>query len=464
MVSLSYDTLSASDAGSRHDRACSASLNVWRRRLFKMEAQRSPACVVLSPPRSCWNRWSSGGPGPTDRVAQVGALATRLLARVFSSHMEREPRWGDSATSSTRKYGKKVRMAGADAASEPGEQSIVDLVPLVRRVVAARVSDPHLVDDLVQETLARVMAARARVEGETLAPYAAVTARNLVASQVRRDARARRMAHLLADEDGSERPEEGLLRREERSAVEAALARLTPSEREVLLAHEVDGQDTATLAARQRSTPGAIAARLNRTRAKLRVEYLLAQDRIEPSTDRCRPVLLALSAGDRRRQRDLDAGGHLLACDLCARLSVPLLDRRPPAANEDETRVPVTTDADVVVARQKGRELAARAGFSATELTVIATAVSEIARNIVKFAKRGEVVVSVVTENDRKGVTVVVRDVGPGIPDVERAVQDGYSTYGGLGLGLPGARRLMDEFEIVSEVGKGTTVIMTKWS
>jgi anti-sigma regulatory factor (Ser/Thr protein kinase) len=71
--------------------------------------------------------------------------------------------------------------------------------------------------------------------------------------------------------------------------------------------------------------------------------------------------------------------------------------------------------------------------------------------------------VSVVTENERTGVTVVARDVGPGIPDVERAVQDGYSTYGGLGLGLPGAKRLMDEFEIMSEVGKGTTVTMTKW-
>jgi len=140
-----------------------------------------------------------------------------------------------------------------------------------------------------------------------------------------------------------------------------------------------------------------------------------------------------------------------------------LLDRQARVANEDEARVSVTTDADVVVARQEGRRVAARAGFTATELAVIATAISEIARNIVKFAKRGEVVVTVVSENERTGVTVVARDVGPGIPDVDRAVQDGYSTYGGLGLGLPGARRLMDEFEIVSEVGNGTTVTMTKW-
>jgi RNA polymerase sigma factor (sigma-70 family) len=354
-------------------------------------------------------------------------------------------------------------MADAHLSSPSDEQPIIELLPLVRRVVAARVRDPQLVDDLVQETLVRVMAARARVEADTLAPYAAVTARNLVASVSRSDNRARRMAHLLADGEYSERPEDGVLRDEEKAAVKAALARLPPGEREMLLAHEVHGQDTATLAANERSTPGAIAARLSRTRAKLRVEYLLAHERAEPETDRCRPVLQAFSAGDRRRQRELDAGGHLLNCDFCARLSGPLLDRRATVVNADQTRVAVARNADVVLARQEGRKIAARAGFTATEPAVIATAISEIARNIVKFAKRGEVVVSVVTENERTGVTVVARDVGPGIPDVERALRDGYSTYGGLGLGLPGAKRLMDEFEIMSEAGKGTTVTMTKW-
>ena len=349
------------------------------------------------------------------------------------------------------------------AAQTPDEQSITELLPLVRRVVAAKVRDSQLVDDLVQETLVRVMAARSRVEADTLAPYATVTARNLIASLARSNDRARRRAHLLADDDQTERPEDEVLRQEQKAAVTTALARLNPAEREMLLAHEVHGRDTASLAAGQGSTPGAIAARLSRARAKLRVEYLLAHERVEPPTDRCRPVLLALSAGDRRRQRDLDAGGHLLGCDFCAGLSAPLLDRRATVVNEDDTCVTVTKDADVVVARQKGREVAARAGFTPTELAVIATAISEIARNIVKFAKRGEVTVSVVTENERTGVTVVARDVGPGIADVVRAVQDGYSTYGGLGLGLPGARRLMDEFEIVSEVDKGTTVTMTKW-
>ena len=128
-----------------------------------------------------------------------------------------------------------------------------------------------------------------------------------------------------------------------------------------------------------------------------------------------------------------------------------------------EVRIPIQTDADVVTARKQGRELAAQAGFSATELTIIATAISEIARNIVMFANRGEILVSLVGDDGRQGVTVVARDSGPGIPNLEQALQDGYSGYGGMGLGLPGSRRLMDEFEISSEVDKGTTVTMTKW-
>jgi len=128
-----------------------------------------------------------------------------------------------------------------------------------------------------------------------------------------------------------------------------------------------------------------------------------------------------------------------------------------------ELRIPVTADVDVVNARQKGRELAAQAGFSSGDQTVIAAAISEIARNILNYAKRGEVLLSVVTNGDRQGVIVVARDQGPGIPDVQRALEDGYSTSGGLGLGLPGARRLMDDFDVTSSAGKGTTVTMKKW-
>jgi serine/threonine-protein kinase RsbT len=355
-------------------------------------------------------------------------------------------------------------VSDVDAVPSDGDDALLALVPVVRRVIAARVRDPHLVDDLVQETLARMMTARARLEPDALLPYAIVTARNLVASHVQRTERDRRKAHLVADPRSAPTPEDELLTEERRSIVGEALNRLPGRERELLVAHEVHGTDTATLAARQGSTPGAIAAQLSRSRAKLRVEVLLAQADLPP-TDRCRPVLIALSSGERRRQQQLDCAGHLLECEFCAALSPALLDRRTAATDEDdEVRIPVTRDADVVTARQRGREMAARAGFSRTGSTLIATVISELARNIVQFAVRGEIVVSRVDQNGTAGVMIVARDVGPGIADVSRALRDGYSTYrGGLGLGLPGSRRLMDEFEIISEVGKGTTVTMTKW-
>ena len=169
---------------------------------------------------------------------------------------------------------------------------------------------------------------------------------------------------------------------------------------------------------------------------------------------------MALSSGDRRRQREVDADRHLLECGLCARLSAPLLGRGQ--QRDDQVRIPIRTDSDIVVARQGARELSQRVGFSRTDLTLIATAVSEIARNIVRFADCGEIVVDVL-QGARQGVRVTARDTGPGIPDVGRALADGFSTYHGLGLGLPGARRLMDDFAVESELGRGTTVTMTKW-
>lgn len=345
------------------------------------------------------------------------------------------------------------------------EEWILALVPLVRRVVAARVRDPHAVDDLVQETLARVMSARFRVEADALAPYAVAIARNLVARRARSVGTARDKAHLLVPTDVPEPPGEKLLREEDSRLLATALSRMSPDERDLLLAHEVRGVGLRTLAEVERSTPGAVAARLNRTRAKLRVEYLLARERVGVVNPRCRPVLRALSMGDRRRQRELDVAGHLLACDLCSRLSAELLERRGRDGDDDalDVSVSVETDADVVAARQRGRDIAVRAGFGATEATLLATAISEIARNVVKFAVRGEVRIFVVSDGRRQGVTVIVRDVGPGIADLAQALQDGYSTYEGLGLGLPGTRRLMDQFEVVTETGKGTTVTMTKW-
>jgi serine/threonine-protein kinase RsbT len=337
---------------------------------------------------------------------------------------------------------------------------VAALMPMVRRVVGARVSDQTLADDIVQETLLRVLGAVERVEPGMLEPYAIVTARNVIASTWKERDRHRRNQHRIVDLRLPDEPEEGLLADEERSAVKAAMARLSERERQTLVAHEVHGQDTHSLAAEAGSTAGAVAAQLNRSRARLRVEYLLALERTEPPSDRCRPVLLALSSGDRRRQRDVDAGRHLLECALCARLSQPLLERGH--KRDDEVRVPVRVDRDVVLARQAAREVATGLGFSRTDLTVIATSVSEMARNIVRFAAPGEIVVQVL-EEPRSGVLVLAHDTGPGISDVEQALTDGYSTYHGLGLGLPGVRRLMDEFAIVSEPGRGTTVTMIKW-
>jgi serine/threonine-protein kinase RsbT len=129
----------------------------------------------------------------------------------------------------------------------------------------------------------------------------------------------------------------------------------------------------------------------------------------------------------------------------------------------DALSLPIAADVDVVQARTQGRALAAEAGFSTGDQTVIAAAISEIARNILNYAKRGEITLRLVPNGDRHGVEVIARDAGPGIPDIARAMQDGYSTSGGLGLGLPGAKRLMDEFEVISVVGQGTTVTMKKW-
>lgn len=130
----------------------------------------------------------------------------------------------------------------------------------------------------------------------------------------------------------------------------------------------------------------------------------------------------------------------------------------------EETRVAIDHDVDIVAARRKARELATQLGFSGSDLTLIATAISEVARNIVEYANRGEIVLSAVQRGARRGVLVVARDQGPGIPDIPLAMRDGFSTGKSLGLGLPGAQRLMDEFEIASEVGKGTTITMRKWT
>lgn len=132
-------------------------------------------------------------------------------------------------------------------------------------------------------------------------------------------------------------------------------------------------------------------------------------------------------------------------------------------AGEGEVLIPIESPADIIAARQKGRELAEQVGFSNSDLAVIATAISEVARNILEHASTGEVTIAPLKNGHRQGLKIVATDKGPGIADVRTVMQDGYSTGNGLGIGLPGTKRLMDRFEISSQPGKGTTVIMKKW-
>ena len=130
----------------------------------------------------------------------------------------------------------------------------------------------------------------------------------------------------------------------------------------------------------------------------------------------------------------------------------------------DQTRVRISSDADIVMARQQGRAMTAQLGFSTSDQALVATAISELARNILEYAGHGEIILELAQQGGRRGIVVIARDQGPGIPDIEKAMQDGYSTTKSLGLGLPGSRRLMDDFEIVSQVGEGTTVTVKKWA
>jgi serine/threonine-protein kinase RsbT len=130
---------------------------------------------------------------------------------------------------------------------------------------------------------------------------------------------------------------------------------------------------------------------------------------------------------------------------------------------QNQILLSIGSDAAIIEARQVGRQLALELGFSATDGTLLATAISELARNILLYAKTGEILLRVIENDGRRGIGVIARDQGPGIPDVARALQGGYSTSGGLGLGLAGTRRVMDEFELSSVVGQGTTVTVTKW-
>jgi RNA polymerase sigma factor (sigma-70 family) len=212
--------------------------------------------------------------------------------------------------------------------TKPDAQEVLDLIPLARRVIAARVRDPDAVEELVQETLTRLLRARSQLEPATLGPYAIVTARHLVASRWREATRRQRHQPRLLDRDEPQQPDEVVLRGEERAALTAALRQLPADERELLLARDVDEVPGAALAEQHQVAPGTLATRLSRARARLRLEYVLSMRSVALPTPRCYPVLLSLSAGDRARQHALRAAQHLVACPVCASLAPPLLERR----------------------------------------------------------------------------------------------------------------------------------------
>jgi serine/threonine-protein kinase RsbT len=130
----------------------------------------------------------------------------------------------------------------------------------------------------------------------------------------------------------------------------------------------------------------------------------------------------------------------------------------------NETRVEIASSTDIVNARQQGRALAQKLGFTGSQSTLITAAISEVARNIVDYARRGEIILAGMQNGSKLGIKIVARDDGPGISDIAQAMQYGFSTRNSLGVGLPGAKWLMDEFDIESKLGKGTTVTMKKWT
>ena len=130
---------------------------------------------------------------------------------------------------------------------------------------------------------------------------------------------------------------------------------------------------------------------------------------------------------------------------------------------EYRSSVDIYTEWDIVAARQLGRNEAKKSGFGTVDQARITTAISELARNIYLYAGKGKIEITRLSENELYGITIIASDNGPGIQDMRKVMEDGYSTSGGLGAGMPGVKRLMDEFKVETEIGKGTTITTTKW-
>lgn len=209
------------------------------------------------------------------------------------------------------------------------DRDLVQVLPRVRRVARSLAADDA--EDVVQETLLRLLASRDRLDSEGLQRYAEVTARNVALSERREQLRERQLreqsAHHLPVATAEQDPFEVAVRGLEYAAVVSALHEFPPAHRELLLANVLDGQSPAVLASTYGGSPQSVSSRLQRTRARLRVLVLLRTCGTELPTRRCLLVLQALSAADRRRQRELGAARHVLACAACAELAPALIER-----------------------------------------------------------------------------------------------------------------------------------------
>jgi RNA polymerase sigma factor (sigma-70 family) len=207
-------------------------------------------------------------------------------------------------------------------------EELADVETVVRRTLAARVSDPHLIDEIAQETLLRMTRRGTTLPLDEQRAYAVVIARNLLATHFRRRSVHDRHAHRLTElSHHAVDPEQRTLDNEERVALSTAMDRVDPGERDLLVRHELNGTDLATLADEAGVSRGAIAMRLARARANLRLEYLLVFRRVRLPTGECRPALLALAAGDQRRQAQLGAADHVEHCPVCASLLPAMTER-----------------------------------------------------------------------------------------------------------------------------------------
>jgi len=217
-------------------------------------------------------------------------------------------------------------MTGRHRRGEPTEERLLELRAQLRALALAGGANPATADDVAQESLVRTLAARERISAETIEPYAVATARNLLTDVHRETQLERRHRHRLVERAEAPDPADRLLAEEEGAAVRTALEALDKPDRDLLISHQ-EGASTSALASEGGSTPAAVALRLHRIRARMRLDYLLALRRLQLPTPRCRPVLLAVSAKDRRRQRAIGAERHVASCATCAELLPPLVER-----------------------------------------------------------------------------------------------------------------------------------------